>query len=182
MIQSVESGQICRDSIAQGDRNLKLFDRGNVRHRKDEDSQRSQVIGCMNTVRSRRMRKLIGMLVAIQVIQISNLLPLLLDPRPEFLLGVVINLSAGILAGPVAYVVWTGRKYGPMIALLFAMFAFCSAAYLQCLVVAQSGEAFPFPPLTISLIMIAINVTTVILLLLFSGLRLLQWEASRSNR
>jgi len=153
-----------------------------VRYKKEGDIHRSQVIGRMKTIPSHRVRKLIGMLVAIQVTQISNLLPLLLDPRPEFLLGLVINLSAGILAGPVAYVAWTGRMYGPLIALLFTVFAFCSAAYLQYLVVAQSGEA-PLPlPLTVSLFMIVINVAIVILLLLFSGLRLLRWEASRSNR
>jgi len=135
---------------------------------------RSPVIGRMKRVPSHRVRKLVGILVAIQAIQISNLLPLLLDPRPEFFLGLVMNLTAGVLAGPVAYITWSGRKYSRLIALPFAVFAFCSAAYLQHLVVARSREAFLPLPLTISLIMMVINVAIVIPLLFFSGQRLLR--------
>ena len=121
----------------------------------------------MRIALSNPTKKLVGELAGIQAIQVSNLLPLLLDPEREFLLGLVVNFAVGAIAISVAYCIWTRKKGGPLIALLFAMIAFASATYLQYLATELSMEAGLPPPLTISLIAMAVNVTIIALLLLF---------------
>ena len=136
----------------------------------------------MKEVLSNPAKKLVGVLAGIQAIQVSNLLPLLLDPEREFLLGLVINFAVGAIAIPVAYSIWTRKKGGPLIAFLFAMMAFASATYLQYLLTVRSMEVGLPPPLTISLIAMAVNVTIIALLLLSSTQGLLRGERHRSSR
>jgi len=136
----------------------------------------------MRVALSNPAKKLVGVLAGIQAIQVSNLLPLLLDPEREFLLGLVINFAVGAIAIPVAYSIWTRKKGGPLIAFLFATMAFASATYQQYLATVRSVEAGLPPPLTISLIAMAVNVTIIALLLLSSTQGLLRGERHRSSR
>jgi len=136
----------------------------------------------MKEVLSNPAKKLVGVLAGIQAIQVSNLLPLLLDPEREFLLGLVINFAVGAIAIPVAYSIWTRKKGGPLIAFLFAMMAFASATYLQYLLTVRSMEVGLPPPLTISLIAMAVNATIIALLLLSSTQGLPRGERHRSSR
>jgi len=136
----------------------------------------------MRVALSNSAKKLVGVLAGIQAIQVSNLLPLLLDPEREFLLGLVINFAVGAITIPVAYSIWTRRKGGPLIAFLFAMMAFASATYLQYLATVRSMEAGLPLPLTISLIAMAVNATIIALLLLSSSQGLLRGGIHRSSR
>jgi len=109
--------------------------------------------------------RIVGVLAAIQAIQIGNIIPLLIDPRPEFLLGLVANFITGGLAIPVAYIVWTRREDGWLIALLFGIFAFASATYFGHLVATRFGTPSLLQPLSISPIMMTVNLALIILLL-----------------
>lgn len=119
----------------------------------------------MASASSRRVRRIVVALVSAQVIRISNLLALLLDPRPEFLLGLWVNSTLGLAAVSVAFAVRTGRTAGLYTALLFAMLGVMADTYFQCIVVVRFGEAHFLPPLTISLVMMALNVAIIVLLL-----------------
>jgi len=125
------------------------------------------------------MNKFVGILVAIQAIQVSNLIPLLIDPRPEFALGLLLNSAAGVTAVPVAYAVWSRKKHGLLIAALFAVLSLATAAYFQHLAVAHSGQAFFPPPLTESIVVMAVNVILVGILLSFRIQRLNSIDRSR---
>jgi len=136
----------------------------------------------MRVALSNPAKKLVGVLAGIQAIQVSNLLPLLLDPEREFLLGLAINFAVGAIAIPMAYSIWTKKKGGPLIAFLFAMMAFASATYLQYLATVRSMRAGLPPPLTISLIAMAVNATVIAFLLLSSAQGLPRGERYRSSR
>jgi len=105
------------------------------------------------------------LLAAIQAVQLVNLVPLLIDPRPEFMLGLAMNIATGLLAIPVAYAVWTRRREYWLLAILFAIFAFASAAHFGYLVAVHFGTPFFLQPLSMSSVMMTVNLALIILLL-----------------
>ncbi len=116
-------------------------------------------------VRSYRVMRIVGVLVGIQAVQLVNIVPLFIDPRPDFMLGLVMNFIAGVLATIVAYFVWTGRKYGWLIATLFGIFALIGATYFGHLVSVHFGVPFFLQPLSMPSIMMTVNLALIILLL-----------------
>ena len=139
----------------------------------------SRVIDRVNPTLSYGMNKIVGILAAIQAIQVSNVIPSLIDPRPEFALGLLPNSAAGVAAFPVAYAVWSRKKHGLLIAALFSAFSLASAAYFQHLTVAHSREASFPPPLTVSIVVMAVNVILVSLLASFQTQRRNSTDHSR---
>jgi len=112
-------------------------------------------------VRTYRVMRIASLLATIQAVQLVNLVPLLIDPRPEFMLGLAMNFATGLLAIPVAYAVWTRRREY----LLFAIFALAGAAHFGYLVAVHFGTPFFLQPLSMSSVMMTVNLAFIILLL-----------------
>ena len=106
------------------------------------------------------------MLIAIQAIQIVNLVPLFVDPTPMFLPAFVTNAAVGALALPVACAVWARKNRIRPIAATFAVIALIGAAYFEYLVSVRFGESFLSRPMSLFPIIMAINLAVAILLVL----------------
>jgi len=109
------------------------------------------------------------MLIAIQAIQIVNLVPLFADPTPMFLPALVTNAIIGALALPVACTVWARKNRIRPIAAIFAAIALIGAAYFEYLVSVRFGESFLSRPMSLFPIIMAINLAVAILLALPSS-------------